>query len=142
MKKIILFFAYIFLISNTYCQVFSDSISKGNFTKAYYLQKSKNQKTGAWVLASAGVVIFAVTGITASNNLDFGATPTKHKYAVPIGLSIACIAASIPLFIAAGRNKSKAREAAAYFKMEKIPSLQQTGINFHSYPAISIKLCL
>jgi hypothetical protein len=142
MKKAILFFTCLLLISKTYCQVLSDSTSKGNFTKANYLQKSKNQKTGAWVLVSAGVVIFAVTGITASNNLDFGATHTKHKYGVPIGLSIACIAGSIPLFIAAGRNKSKATHAAAHFKIENIPILQQTGINFHSYPAISIKLCL
>jgi hypothetical protein len=142
MKKIILFFACFLLISKTYCQVLPDSTSKENFTKVNYLQKSKNQKTGAWVLASAGVVIFAITGITASNNLDFSATRTKHKYAVPIGLSIACVAASIPLFIAAGRNKSKARQVAAYFKMENIPILQQTEINFHSYPAVSIKLCL
>ncbi|HUZ61367.1 MAG TPA: hypothetical protein VMU83_21510 [Hanamia sp.] len=70
MKKVILFFASLWLISETYCQVLSDSSSKGNTTKAYYLQKSKNQKTGAWVLAIGGVVIFTATGIYASNNLD------------------------------------------------------------------------
>ena len=123
MKKIILFFTCLLLISKTYCQVLSDSTSKGNFTKENYLQKSKNQKTGAWVLVSAGVVIFAVTGISASNNVGFGPTHTKHKYGVPIGLSIACIAGSIPLFIASGRNKSKAIHTASYFKMESISIL-------------------
>jgi hypothetical protein len=141
MKKSILLFACLLLISKTYCQVLSDSTSKGNFTKAYYLHKSKNQKAGAWLFVSAGLSIVLMTGLNASG-LDFSAVHRKHRYEVPIGFSIACVAASIPLFIAAGRNKSKAIHAAAYFKMEKIPALQQTGINFHSYPAVSIKFCL
>lgn len=139
MKKVILFSACLLLISRTYCQVLSDSSSKDNSTKAYYLQKSKNQKSGAWVLAVGGVVIFVATGIHISQNLDFNG-PVKSHYGFPIGLSIACEAGSIPLFIAARRNKMKAIRATAYFKMEKIPILQQTTINFQWYPAISVKL--
>jgi hypothetical protein len=139
MKKIILFFACLLLINEAYCQTPSDSTSKENFTKQYYFQKSKNQKTGAWALVIGGVLIFTATGIYASNNLNLN-SPVKHRHVVPIGLSIACAAGSIPLFIDAGRNKLKAIKATTCFKMEKIPVLQQTTINFQSYPAISVKL--
>jgi hypothetical protein len=141
MKKIILFFAFLLFINETYCQAVSYSMSKEKFTKQYYLQKSKNQKAGAWVLLIGGAAIFAGTGLYASQNLDFS-SPEKHRHIVPIGLSIACVAGSIPLFIAAGRNKLKAAQLTAYFEMEQIPILQQTGINLRSYPAFSIRLNL
>jgi hypothetical protein len=141
MKKIILFFALLLFINETYCQGVSDSMSKEKFTKQYYLQKSKNQKSGAWVLLIGGVAIFAGTGLYESQNLDFN-SPHKNQGLVPIYLSVACVAGSIPLFIAAGRNKLKEIHLTAYFEMEQIPILQQTGINLHSYPAFSIGLNL
>lgn len=137
MKKIILFFALLLFINETYCQAVSDSVSTGKFTKQYYWQKSKNQKAGAWVLLIGGAGILAGTALFASQNLDFN-SPTKRHYEVPVGLGIACAAGSIPLFIASGNNKLKAMKATAFFKMEKIPVLQQKGINFRSYPAISV----
>jgi len=141
MKKFILFFALLLFINETYCQVVSDSMSNEKFTKQYYLQKSKNQKSGALVLLIGGAAILAGTGLYASHNLDFS-SPQKHRYIVPIGLSIVCVAGSIPLFIAAGRNKLRAAHATAYLQMKQIPILQQTGINLHSYPAFSIRLNL
>jgi len=138
MKKIILFFACLLLINDAYCQTPSDSTSKENFTKQYYFQKSKNQKTGAWVLISAGIAISGITVVSELNNMNFNSPKTKQ----PVGpkITIACIAGSIPLFIAAARNKRKGLNATAYFKMEKIPVLLETTINFQSYPAISVKL--
>lgn len=141
MKQVILFFVCLLLISKIYCQVLADSTFKENYTKSYYLQKSRNQNSSALVLAIGGVLIFTATGIIASQNLDF-INPVKHRYIAPIGLSIACVAGSIPLFIAAGRNKLKAAKVMACFKMQRIPVLQQTTINFQSYPAISFKLNL
>jgi hypothetical protein len=139
MKKIILFFAFLLLINETYCQSVSDSISKEKFTKQYYLQKSKNEKSGAWILLIGGAVITAATGLSVSQNLDFN-SPEKHRYYFVKGLVIACVAGSIPLFIAAGRNKRKAERATAWFQMEQIPIFQQTGINIHFYPAIYLRL--
>jgi hypothetical protein len=141
MKKIILFFAFLLLIGETYCQTASDSTSKEKYTKQYYLQKSKNQKDGAWVLLIGGAAIFAGTGLYASHNLDFS-SPEKHRHIVPISLGIACVASSILLFIEAGRNKLKSARLTTYFEMEQIPILQQTGINLRSYPAVSIRLNL
>lgn len=135
----ILFFACFLLIGETYSQVRSDSTSNDYFTKAYYLQKSKNQKAGGLALLIGGVAIFAATGLYVSHNLDFN-SPQKHRHIVPIALSIACVAGSIPLFISAAGNKTKAAVATAYLEMEQIPILQETGINLHSYPAVSIKL--
>jgi hypothetical protein len=137
MKKIILFFALLLFINETYCQAVSDSVPTGKFTKQYYLQKSKNQKAAALVLLIGGGVIFAATAWYESRNLDFNSLH-KNEGMGPIYLSIACAAGSIPLIIASGNNKLKAMKATAFFKMEKIPVLQQKGINFRSYPAISV----
>ena len=140
MKKIILFFMLFLFISDAYSQVHSDSTSRANSPKAYFLQKSNNKKTGAWVLLIGGVAIFTATGLYESHHLDLNGPPHKNRGIVPIGLSIACIAGSIPLFIGARKNKLKAKKVTAYFKIEKIPVVQQKGISFHSYPAIAIKI--
>ena len=89
------------------------------------LQKSKKQKTAAWLLlgggASVSIVGFSILSNDASKDLSndlttifsFGyVTPAEHKHSAagPI-LTIAGIGAilgSVPLFIASGNNKKKA----------------------------------
>jgi hypothetical protein len=82
----------------------------------YYLQKSKNQKTAAWILLSGGIVcagIGVAIGVSQidnmlisafeGNNTNRGTGATILFYA---GSAMAL--GSIPLFIAAGKNKRKA----------------------------------
>jgi len=51
-------------------------------------------------------------------------------------------AASIPFFIASGKNKKKARSISTGLKMENVPSLQRASLVNRSYPAVSIKVSL
>lgn len=82
------------------------------------------------IVISIGTFLYART-----NNIDFN----KPFPVVLPGCGIAYVAGSIPLFIAAWRNKRKALHATTYLKMEKVSILQQTEINFHEYPTISLK---
>ena len=54
---------------------------------------------------------------------------------------LASMAGSIPLFIAAGKNRRKAA-AAVSFKMENSTIIDQWAISARQYPAITISLSL
>ncbi|MEO6135022.1 MAG: hypothetical protein ABIP35_07710 [Ginsengibacter sp.] len=105
-----------------------------------YLQKSKSQKSAAWALLGSGSALIIV-GVLIGNkkNASFADAGTG---VVLGGLGLLSTLGSIPLFIASGRNKRKALNSSTYFKFEKAPSIQQTGIIFHSYPTISFKINL
>ena len=127
MKKAITSAVLLIIAASAFSQQSSYSIPQ---TSKDYFQKSKNQREGAWVLLIGGMAIFAGTALYESHNLDFN-SPHRNQGMVPIYISIACAAGSIPLFIAAGKNKLNAIKVTAYIKMEKIPVLQQTGINLN-----------
>ena len=73
-------------------------------TAANYLAKSRAQKTGAFICLGISATILAVT---AKGNINFDAL----EVLAGIGLSTAIT--SVPLFIASGRNKRKAKLAAS-----------------------------
>lgn len=100
-------------------------------TREDYLKKSKEQKTGAWVLLGIGAASLA---IAAPGNVSFGTLGTLTV--IGLASAVGCIT----LFIASGRNKQKALNASAYFKFEKLPSISHAGIAVQSYPAISLKI--
>jgi hypothetical protein len=82
--------------------------------KTDYLQKSRNQKTGAWILLGAGVAgIFAGIAVQANKAPEntyalFTDEKTDNTGFVIIGAG-ACVAiGSIPLFAASSKNKRKA----------------------------------
>ncbi len=118
--------------------IFYDSTHTGE----YYLQKSKNQKTAAWVMLGGGVALTIVgtVGFTANSDLIFIDNSTADAYAfvalVGAGLSLG----SIPLFIASGRNHRKA--ATFSFKSQPIFIPQQNSFVFKSQPAVSLVIPL
>jgi hypothetical protein len=57
-------------------------------------------------------------------------------------LSGIAVVSSVPLFIASGKNKRRAREASTSFKLEKYSHVHQGGLSVHYFPAVSIKLAL
>lgn len=116
--------------ATSFCQ---QTNSLQTLTHEDYLKKSKHQKTAAWILLGTGAAMFA---IAAPGNVSFGTLGTLVVVGAISTLS------SIPLFIASGRNKRKALNASTYFKFEKVPSIQQSGITLHSYPTISLKIKL
>ena len=79
-----------------------------------YLKKSRNQKTGAWILMGAGVAAI-VTGIiieagnAVDNTYSLFTEESTNNTGVVIAVVGGCMAiGSIPLFAASSRNKKKA----------------------------------
>lgn len=128
MKKILFCSMFLVATRTSFCQQMDTSQVN---TREYYLKKSKSQLIGGLILLGVGGTTIALVG---KGNTSFDELPL-----LAVGGSL-CLLGSIPLFIASGRNKRKASNATTYLKMEKIPVLQQAGLKFHSYPAISVKI--
>ena len=144
MKKIILF---LLLISSAFI-AFSQPLSKYQpdiKEKDHYFQKSKKQKTAAWLLLSGGTVMCAsgyVFFIYEGLKGD-GIYGTKAKLALAMFYAGgAAIVGSIPLFIASARNKGISMSATAGLKMENNISQLQPSFVKASYPALSLKINL
>jgi hypothetical protein len=106
-------------------------------TKNDYLQKSKNQKTAAWVLLGGGLAL-AVGGALLDVNSDWSSSETP--YLVVITAGCASMLGSIPLFISAAKNKRKAMNAAAYIGIQRDPAITNSGLTLHSVPTLLLKL--
>lgn len=127
MKEIILLITvFILNISTAHCQVDSSIDKATNQSQMNpYQVKAKKQKTAAWVCLGGGFA-FAATGIilsTAKATTDvlyaFTLQETQSDYTGESILMItgaAAMAASIPLFIASGKNKQKAKLNVAFQK--------------------------
>ncbi|MEP7255831.1 MAG: hypothetical protein ABI666_08630 [Ferruginibacter sp.] len=115
--------------------------------KPSFLQKSKNQKTGAWVLAGSGAGLFVAGIIVSVSNSSksvvnaYTLQSDNTNYTAGTVLLITGAAAalgSIPLFIASSRNKHKA--ASLSFKNEMAPQLQNSTVFYKPIPSISLKI--
>ena len=79
--------------------------------KEKMVQKSKNQRTAGFILLGAGTIAFLGAGLHSANNI-FEKTPTSDAIAA-VGLG--AMIGSIPLFIAAKRNKKKRQQRFQLF---------------------------
>ena len=130
MKKIMVYFLLLSLPVTSFCQKSNDSVP---VVKTDYLAKSKSQKTAAFILLGIGVTTLTIAAV---GDLDFDALG-----AVVVVGGVATVA-SIPLFIASGKNKRKAMKASAFIKMEKATIFQRQSFVQSSYPAIAFKINL
>jgi hypothetical protein len=137
MKKIIIFSTLFFTCFNSFSQ---------QVEKTDWLQKSKNQKTAAWILLGVGAGLdIAGIATTASNadkdliNTFGGKENVNHgaEYALYIA-GTAALAGSLTLFIASKHNKIKA--ASISFKNEIVPQLQNSVVFNKPIPALSLKI--
>lgn len=110
-----------------------------------YLIKSNKQKRAGWILLGGGA---GLTGIglivgvsTVWNDILEGNTKGSNAAGIIMATGLASMAGSIPLFIAAGKNRRKAA-AAVSFKMENSTIIDQWAISARQYPAIAIRLSL
>ena len=135
MKKILLCLMILVVSMTSFSQQIDTSkidTSKIN-TRKYYLNKSRRQLIGGFILLGiAGTTVALIN----TGKISLGAGPI-----LAIGI-VLCVVTGIPILIESGRNKRKALRATTYLKLEKVPILQQTVNNFHSYPAISVKINL
>ena len=105
-----------------------------------YLQKSKKQKTTAWVLLGGGAACILLADLIGNGQ---SSTFSDASTGVIIaGAGVLCMLGSIPEFLAAGKNKRKANAASTFFKIERIHVIQQHSLVQHPYPAISVKIGL
>ena len=120
------------------------------FVKDDYLQKSKHQKTAAWILLGRGatlsVVGLAVGLDSAVDELGSQIATGEDDKSFVAGAVLFYTGLGsmlgIPLFVASGRNKRKVMEAALIFKTENSPVIQKIAICSHSYPVLSVKFSL
>ena len=130
MKKIIAYFLMLALPVISFCQKTNDSVP---VVKTDYLAKSKSQKTAAFILLGIGITTLT---IAAAGDLDLDVLGTV------VIVGEAATIASIPLFIAAGKNKRRAMKASAFIKMEKPTIVEMQSLVQGSYPAIAFKIDL
>ena len=122
----------IFLLSFSF-NSFSQADTTRPKTKADYIKLSRVQRTTGFVLLGGAVTCLLVA---APGNVSFetlGALVFVGGFAT-LG--------SIPLFIAAGRNKRKARRASAGIDLQKSLLFQPNSYAFHYYPAVKLKIRL
>lgn len=105
-------------------------------TKEYYLQKSKSQKTTAWVflgVGAAAVITGAIVGtsLKEEDDLNTGFDKMATGGGIMLAGTVSCLV-SIPFFISASKNKRKAMALSTGFQQIPIPvkslAIKQPGI--------------
>jgi hypothetical protein len=139
MKKII---AIIFFFTiSTLC--FSQQIdSLPVLTKQDFLQKSKSQKTTAWIMLVGGAILTGTgMAIGVNESTDAVVSPfTLEPGPVLLITGSVFMLSSIPLFMAANKNKKKAMSLT--IKNEKALQLHKQKFVYKSIPSISLKVAL
>ena len=133
MKKIPILFLLIVLSASTFSQ---QTHPVPTVTKQDYLQKSKNQKTAAWILLGGGTAMAAGGFIWASSNILSTASGSEFLFFVGIG----CMTGSIPLFILSSKNRKRAMSAS--FKFQQSPQLQNNIFVKRKVPSLTLKISL
>jgi hypothetical protein len=142
MHKIILFTTFFLLSLPSFTQEVKPSPA---LSREDYLKKSKNQKKVGWILLGGGVTLITVGLLVTDKQIDddpWGYITGEYAGGSMV-LALAGVGstlASIPFFIASGKNKR--RGAAVSFKMEKANIINQWALSNNPYPAISIRFCL
>jgi hypothetical protein len=130
MKKILIFLSILVLADSLPAQVTEPAAP---MTRADYLKKSKGQKTAGFIFLGIGATCIA---IAAPGETSFDLLPV-----LVIG-GAASVITSIPLFLAAGKNKRKANAMSAGIRIETQPVMQNGTTVRTPYPAVSIRLAL
>ena len=103
-------------------------------THEYYLKKSKSQKIIGFIILGTSVPLITYFSISKSGY------PYSVTELVSVGAALLMPFASVPFFIAAGRNKHKAMATSAYLKLEHAPSFKKSGVNLLSFPSVAMNI--
>jgi len=135
MKYVILCSLSLKLVNTTFCQQIQPTplVSKED-----YLQKSKKQKTTAWLLFVGGSVVSFV-GLT---QLNFAGSATgdvnNTAGAVLFFAGAATAVGSIHFFSAAKRNRYRAMSVS--FKNQSIPQLLKNNFQIKAIPSLNLQI--
>lgn len=109
-----------------------------------YMQLSVKQKKTASIMLGGGVVLIVAPALILLNS-ELGDDNLGNKAAITLSLMAVgglSVLSSIPLFIAAGRNKARALAGSTGFKIEYQPVLAGNHSMNKPYPALVLKLNL
>jgi hypothetical protein len=135
MKKIIMGTLLLLIATATFSQQTNPTPT---LTKQDWLQKSKHQKTAAWIMLGSGI---CMVGGGLAINLSGGLLNGNGSKGLWLSyLGGATTIASIPLFIAASKNKNKATSLS--FKNEATPQLNKNGFVYRAVPSLTLKISL
>ena len=148
-----IYFLMLALPATSFCQKTNDSLPS---IQKDYLQKSKNQKTAAWILLGGGFALSTTSILIATpkaaEDMTYGfyglfageQVPQNNYTAESILLVAGTVAmlGSVPLFIASGKNKKKALNMSANIKIENATSFQRQSFVQSSYPGFALKINL
>jgi len=117
--------------------------------KTDYLQKSKNQKTAAFVLLGVGAALdiggIIATFSNANKEVDnvFNTNQTSVNHGAEYALYIAgtaCLAGSLTLFILSKSNKNKTMSLG--IDTQQFQQLRKSNVYAVNYPALTMKIRL
>jgi len=131
MKKIFIFSFLLIITTTTFCQQNNPSPT---LTKQDYLSKSKKQKTTAYILLGGGAVLVAGSVLWVAQDLY---TESPGPYILFFAGSFSMLG-SIPLFIAAKRNKRTGLSLS--FINQKIASFQKSSFAYQTIPSLKLKI--
>lgn len=134
MKKTITFLMLLLFSVNA----FSQTIPNNEFSKEYYLQKSKSQKTTGWILLTGGTIMTVVGAFSFNNSWDDSPNSGTDAYGfIALGGVVSALG-SIPFFIMSGNNARKA--ATISLINQPVFSPMQGSLVQNSQPALSLKI--
>lgn len=118
-----------------------------NNIATHYLEKASHQNTAAWLTLSTGFVVCIVATAVSFNHYWDNILDDRHHDATAENIlaaaGIGAMGASIPLFIAAGRNKQKARLAGHIgITWNQAYQVQASSFQKINYPALSLRIDL
>jgi uncharacterized membrane protein HdeD (DUF308 family) len=124
--------------------VSQDSLLNKKPPKVSFLQRSRDQKAGGWLLTVAGTVGFIATfashaGQALVSAITLGQTK-NNSFTAGYVITGACVASGIYLFTAAARNKRKWKATSVTIGIEKTEVLKYNAVYKNSYPAVGIKI--
>jgi hypothetical protein len=140
MKKTIITLTLVITAIFSFSQTVPDDVK----TKDYYLNRSRHQKTAAWIMLGSGVALTGVgLAVAAGETVDyaFGNSNSSNAGGVLAVVGIASALGSIPFFISASHNRRKA--AGITFNMQKIPMLAGVANRTMIFePVLTLKVSL
>ena len=110
------------------------------FSKDYFLQKSKKQKTAAWILLGGGTALAAGGFAIFDPSWDSGSDSTTDIAGVIGTVGFLTGLASIPYFISAGKNKKTAMSITFDYKPIYLSGDNLVSTKAHPTLTLRIKL--